>query len=361
VIGGWAALSACAEVVTPPPSVADAASAPPASRVAKSLELLHEGCIRHVADDCTAAGWVHDQGLGVPREAAVAATFYGEGCDGGSAQGCIYLGLHCAQGSGVHQDEAKAASLYDKACRLGSAIGCNDAGVMLHAGRGVALDLMKARALFAKACDGGSADGCQNLEAMTPRSPPKRDWGVWELELGMTGQRGKDPHVGSQNGKVCLVNPGGCPQPIGLFPEYGGGFGVVAGAGVNFKLGPLTVRAYLGGRYEHYFEEAKRLFGYDQTNSFTTEAGLGVAVGRVELRPLVGIGFLTGPERSPTQVVTVGFTLSTRVFAGMMFGMFFHQNLSPQATILTSGGGGDQALDAPVIGLEAVYRFKLSR
>jgi hypothetical protein len=152
-----------------------------------------------------------------------------------------------------------------------------------------------------------------------------------------------------------------CVYPVGLLlPEYGVGFGVVAGVAYNIEIEGLTLRPYAGARMEHYFEAV----GSDSpTSTLSMEVGLGFAAWRLELRPTFGLGFARVAGTSETvPVATLGFSLSTRVFAGLVVGMFFHQNRSPMPDPFSWGGPGHfgyQSVDAPILGLEMLYRFRL--
>ena len=60
-------------------------------------------------------------------------------CDDGNATACNHLGFMYENGEGVTRDPARAASLYQQACDGGYAEACNDLGLMYRNGRTVGL------------------------------------------------------------------------------------------------------------------------------------------------------------------------------------------------------------------------------
>ena len=195
-----------------------------------------------------------------------------------------------------------------------------------------------------------------------------------DIEVGTTVQHANDPPRARVWSKGCMGEPPmDCGPVYGSAPVYGVGFGIVTGAALDFRVGPLTLRPYLGTRYEQYFER-EQLTGshvsgqivyadtlsYAPTHSVALETGLGLAMSRLELRPTFGIGGLSVTGHGElTRVVTVGFSLSTRVLGGLLVGTFFHYNLSPYPDEFAwKAGFKSQGVSEPVLGLEAAYRFK---
>ena len=194
-----------------------------------------------------------------------------------------------------------------------------------------------------------------------------------DIEVGTTVQRGRDPPRANLFSKGCGPYLD-CGPMQGTAPVYGVGLGIVAGAAIDFRIGLLTLRPYAGARYEQYFER-DALTGpnvrpqpsdytiktYAPTYSLALEAGLGLGMGRIEFRPTIGIGALAvSGNKSVTRVVTLGISLSTRVFKGLIVGTFFHYNLSPYPDLFSwESGYKDQTVDAPIVGLEAAYRFTI--
>ncbi len=123
------------------------------ARVAK----CQQACADGNAVACSALGFVYEEGLGVPKDAARAATLYRQACDQGNALGCLNLGRLNEEGLGVSKDLARAALLYERACDGRSALGCSILGRLHRVGSGVAPDLARAAGFYQRACDGENA------------------------------------------------------------------------------------------------------------------------------------------------------------------------------------------------------------
>jgi len=135
--------------------------------VAKSpaiaASLFNIACIGGYALGCFELGLAYDEGVGVSRDAALAVKLYKMACDGGIADGCYNLASNFDHGRGVPKDPTTAVECYAKACDGGVAQGCFNLGVARYHGDGVRKDLVGAAAALAKACDGGYARGCYDL------------------------------------------------------------------------------------------------------------------------------------------------------------------------------------------------------
>ena len=128
-----------------------------------------KACDGGEAGGCTSAGWLVDNGVGVPADKKRAVTLYLKACDGGEAKGCFFAGLAFFSGEGVSMDQARATQLFLKACSGQFAEGCFGAGAQFDDGLGVPQDTERAVTLFQKACDGGSMRGCNNIAVMLAR------------------------------------------------------------------------------------------------------------------------------------------------------------------------------------------------
>ena len=85
---------------------------------------------------------------------------YQQACKGGDMVSCTNLGVLYEQGTGVTKNAARAATLYQQACAGGEKAGCAGLGVLHARGTGVPKDATKAAAFFQRACAGGFAQAC---------------------------------------------------------------------------------------------------------------------------------------------------------------------------------------------------------
>lgn len=113
----------------------------------RACENHPHGCLRY--------GYNLSEGLGVPRDEAVAAEHFLTACDGGYSSGCYNLGEAYARAAGVKRDMAKSASFFARSCHFANAEGCYESGLLLMRGEGVQRDETKALDQFESACAGG--------------------------------------------------------------------------------------------------------------------------------------------------------------------------------------------------------------
>lgn len=136
-----------------------------AAACAKVTADLDRTCAAGEARACTALGWIHETGKGVPAEVAKAATFYKQGCDKADKSGCARFAWLQARGEGVTKDEAAGMAALDRLCADGFFEACTQLAV-LHANRPTREGMAKAKELLKKACDGGDQDACRLLSSM---------------------------------------------------------------------------------------------------------------------------------------------------------------------------------------------------
>ena len=118
---------------------------------------------------CGALGDMFRDGVGVAKDARMAAELYLRACDHGEPSGCTNLGALYEGGDGIERDWPRAVSQFERACyhgrgRSGQVEGCYNLGVMYLWGRGVEKNAEKARELFQKACDSDFQPGCDALQ-----------------------------------------------------------------------------------------------------------------------------------------------------------------------------------------------------
>jgi TPR repeat protein len=111
-------------------------------------------------------GEMYEEGLGTPRDLAMARRLYTTAADSGCARGMFALGLMHERGSGGPRDYVKARDWYRKAADAGSADAMNNLGVLYQNGWGVPEDLGMAIHLFRRARDAGSVAAPANLHAV---------------------------------------------------------------------------------------------------------------------------------------------------------------------------------------------------
>ena len=126
---------------------------------------LDSACTGGEGRACSALGWIHESGKGVPADAARAAAFYKRGCDKTDKPGCARFAWLQARGEGVAKDEGAGMGALDGLCTDGYLEACTQLGV-LHAGRPSKDGITKAKGFLKKACDGGDSEGCRLLSSM---------------------------------------------------------------------------------------------------------------------------------------------------------------------------------------------------
>ena len=105
-------------------------------------------------------GWMHEEGLGVTKDAARAAELYRQASEKGDGWAQNQLGWFCEDGIGVKKDLAEAARWYTKAAEQGEPRGQANLGKLMIDGLGgLPKDQRGAAALFEKAAAAGDALG----------------------------------------------------------------------------------------------------------------------------------------------------------------------------------------------------------
>jgi len=129
----------------------------------QALPAFQEACTGKIADGCTMAGYLLQNGLGKNADHKKAFDLFKLGCDLGDAWGCSDLGFMFEKGQVVTLNYSRALALYKQACDGGALSGCSNLGYMYENSEGVAQDYPLAMALFKQACDGNEMLGCDNL------------------------------------------------------------------------------------------------------------------------------------------------------------------------------------------------------
>lgn len=128
----------------------------------------NEGGFFEKADGCFGVAVVHADGLGVARDYAKAAKYFGASCDSRSKDGCAALGDMHAEGIGMDSNFQEAVGFYSKACAAGDTDYCLDVGEIYEDGAEVAKDLALAGHHYRKACERGNAEGCAGRKRIYP-------------------------------------------------------------------------------------------------------------------------------------------------------------------------------------------------
>ena len=141
----------------------------PAPCVVGSEPSCRVRCEGGEAASCHALGLMYEQGVGVGRDEARAATLFGLACDAGHGAACRALGSMREQGRGGARDDAEARRRQEQACKLDDMQGCNALAILLDSGLGGPPDRTRAVQLYQRACDRGYPNGCANLGALYER------------------------------------------------------------------------------------------------------------------------------------------------------------------------------------------------
>src|SRR5204862_7788012 len=91
----------------------------------RSLTILQGDCDAGNPRACGQAGWLHERGLGGPKDVAAALRGFQAGCDGNDGPSCYNLAM--ARRSANPADPSVAA-LFAKGCELASREACDAAG-----------------------------------------------------------------------------------------------------------------------------------------------------------------------------------------------------------------------------------------
>jgi TPR repeat protein len=173
----------------PPPPPPPAGPAPTCARaVGRSDWTAAAGLCRTEADggDVQAqrllAG-LFEQGHGVGRDPAQAATWYSKAATAGDREAQVRLGVMYRGGVGVKRDDRQAAAWFKQAADGGSTAGMLEYGVALDEGRGVSGNDVEAAQWYRKASDAGSAIATRRLGRLYERGDgvPKNEAEAAEL------------------------------------------------------------------------------------------------------------------------------------------------------------------------------------
>jgi len=126
----------------------------PASDDAAALE---RDCRAGHAAACDALARMHDEGRGVPRDAARGLELHEKACEGGHLESCRSAGVLLERTPGITPDPARARSFFEKACDGGNAAACGNLAVQVES-----QDNDRALALYVRACDMGNVLACSN-------------------------------------------------------------------------------------------------------------------------------------------------------------------------------------------------------
>lgn len=125
-------------------------------------------------------GLMYGRGLGVPKDDAIAASWYRKAADQEYAIAQYNLGVMYYYGRGVTQDRVAAFSWYRKAADQGYVSAQIKVGNMYRRGSGVEENHVEAMRWYRLAADNGSSDGKKLVGDMYRSTPTKdrsaRDW-----------------------------------------------------------------------------------------------------------------------------------------------------------------------------------------
>lgn len=135
----------------------------PAAAAAATLPLAEVGNLRAVA----LAGFLHDQGIGLPKDEAKALALYRQAAEAGFPQAMFNVGIYHEFGyGGLDPDPAAAREWYVKAGAMDFATALTAWGVMLRDGIGGPADAGGARAVLERAVAIGDAQAMAELGFM---------------------------------------------------------------------------------------------------------------------------------------------------------------------------------------------------
>lgn len=126
---------------------------------------FEQSCALGDADGCYRLGTSHANGVGGPKDLALAIQYLKKGCEAPepSQDACGAIGLHQVNGEGVPVDLAAGDKTLQGACDKGSAEACRNLGILLRDGKIPPKDLPRAIALFDKGCHGTDGSACNLL------------------------------------------------------------------------------------------------------------------------------------------------------------------------------------------------------
>lgn len=103
----------------------------------------------------TLIGRIHAEGLGVPKNPALAAKWYARGAQLGDLEAIFAYGVLLATGSGVEKNLDKAAYLFESAAKRGHLEACYNLAQMFLSGKGKPENPMRAAVLLEYAAQNG--------------------------------------------------------------------------------------------------------------------------------------------------------------------------------------------------------------
>lgn len=138
-------------------------------------------------------GVMYEIGRGIPKDEALAAEWYRKAANQGDVDAQDNLGALYSHGLGVPRDEAVAADWFLKAANQGYAQSQYNLGIMYANGEGLPQDDSKAAQWFRKAAEQGHADAENNLGVMYAGGrgvDQNFAWAVyWQAKAAQQGNR----------------------------------------------------------------------------------------------------------------------------------------------------------------------------
>ena len=129
-------------------------------------ELLGMAAAQDNANACFYLGDLHENGIGTPKDAAIAAAWYGKAAELGHTDAQFCMGLSWLHGDGVEKNPGAAAYWFEKAAQAGDTQAQFLLAGMYKDGVGVRQDHSAAFAWFEKAAQGGNTDAIRDLGTM---------------------------------------------------------------------------------------------------------------------------------------------------------------------------------------------------
>lgn len=147
-----------------------------ASEPAKALAAYEAVCSRNYGEGCFRAGELWRRGLGVPKDAAKAASFYERGCDAPNETGssCNALALLFDRGVGRAKDAKRSIALFEKACAARDRDACLALVPKYRSGGIVEKNNDRAFDLLERACLLAAYPACVEGGRAFERSDPER-------------------------------------------------------------------------------------------------------------------------------------------------------------------------------------------
>ena len=101
-----------------------------------ALTLAGKRCELGDAAACTLVGRIYDEGLGINKEAVVAARWYKKGADLGDIEAAFALGVMFAEGRGVDKDRMTAGQMFERAAAKQHALANYNLAQLFLSGQG---------------------------------------------------------------------------------------------------------------------------------------------------------------------------------------------------------------------------------